>query len=87
MLRLLLVGLPLTVLFGFLAARVAFPAMPVMVALLLAAALAPTDAGLGAATVLNPVVPVRFGGRERGKWLQRRAGHPGCAVRDRRRRR
>ena len=28
-LRLLLVGLPLTVLFGFLAARVAFPAMPV----------------------------------------------------------
>ena len=36
-----------------------FPAMPVMVGLLLAAALAPTDAGLGAATVLNPVVPVR----------------------------
>jgi len=58
-LRLLLVGLPLTVLFGFLAARVAFPAMPVMIALLLAAALSPTDAGLGAATVLNPVVPVR----------------------------
>ena len=58
--RLLLVGLPLTVLFGFLAARVAFPAMPVMVALLLASALAPTDAGLGAATVLNPVVPVRI---------------------------
>ena len=59
-LRLLLVGLPLTVLFGFLAARLVFPAMPVMVALLLAAALAPTDAGLGAATVLNPVVPVRI---------------------------
>jgi len=58
-LRLLLVGLPLTVVVGFLAARVVFPAMPVMVALLLAAALAPTDAGLGAATVLNPVVPVR----------------------------
>lgn len=58
-LRLLLVGLPLTVLFGFLAARVAFPTMPVMIAVLLAAALAPTDAGLGAATVLNPVVPVR----------------------------
>jgi NhaP-type Na+/H+ or K+/H+ antiporter len=34
--------------------------MPVMVALFLAAALAPTDAGLGAATVLNPVVPVRI---------------------------
>jgi len=57
--RLLLVGLPLTVLAGFVGARVLFPAMPVMVVLLLAAALAPTDAGLGAATVLNPVVPVR----------------------------
>jgi len=31
-----------------------------MIALLLAAALSPTDAGLGAATVLNPVVPVRI---------------------------
>ena len=59
-LRLLLVGLPLTVLIGFLAAFVVFPAMPVMIVLLLAAALAPTDAGLGAATVLNPVVPVRI---------------------------
>jgi len=59
-LRLLFVGLPLTVLIGYLAARVVFPAMPVMIALLLAAALAPTDAGLGAATVLNPVVPVRI---------------------------
>ncbi len=58
-LRLLLIGLPLTVLVGFLSARLMFPAMPVMVALFLAAALAPTDAGLGAATVLNPVVPVR----------------------------
>ena len=57
--RLLLVGLPLTVLAGFVGARVVFPAMPAMVVLLLAAALAPTDAGLGAATVLNPVVPVR----------------------------
>ena len=57
--RLLLVGLPLTVVTGFMGARLVFPAMPVMVALLLAAALAPTDAGLGAATVLNPVVPVR----------------------------
>jgi NhaP-type Na+/H+ or K+/H+ antiporter len=34
--------------------------MSVWVALLLAAALTPTDAGLGAATVLNPVVPVRI---------------------------
>ncbi len=58
--RLLLIGLPLTVLFGFLAARSFFPWMPPMIALLIAAALAPTDAGLGAATVLNPVVPVRI---------------------------
>ena len=36
------------------------PEIGVWLALLLAAALAPTDAGLGAATVLNPVVPVRI---------------------------
>ncbi len=59
MLRLLLLGLPLTILLGWLAARWLLPELPVMFALLLAAALAPTDAGLGAATVLNPVVPVR----------------------------
>jgi sodium/hydrogen antiporter len=41
-------------------ARVLFPDLPVMMALLLAAALAPTDAGLGAPTVLNPVVPTRI---------------------------
>jgi NhaP-type Na+/H+ or K+/H+ antiporter len=59
MLRLLLVGLPLTILLGYLAARWLLPELPVMFALLLAAVLAPTDAGLGAATVLNPAVPVR----------------------------
>ncbi len=58
-LRLLLVGFPLTVGLGWLAARGLFPELPVMMALLLAAALAPTDAGLGAPTVLNPVVPIR----------------------------
>jgi sodium/hydrogen antiporter len=36
-----------------------FPDIRVWPALLLAAALAPTDAGLGTATVLNPVFPVR----------------------------
>ena len=59
MARLLLVGLPLTIAAGWLLGRVAFPGMPAMMLLLLAAAVAPTDAGLGAATVLNPVVPVR----------------------------
>ena len=57
--RLLLIGFPLTILAGFLLARVLFPDLPVTLALLLAAALAPTDAGLGAPTVLNPVVPKR----------------------------
>ena len=58
-LRLLLVGLPLTIGAGYLLARGLFPEVGVWLALLLAAALAPTDAGLGSATVLNPVVPVR----------------------------
>lgn len=57
--RLLLIGFPLTIALGYLLARVLFPELPLMMALLLAAALAPTDAGLGAPTVLNPVVPTR----------------------------
>ena len=59
MARLLLVGLPLTIAAGWLLGWVVFPGMPALMLLLLAAAVAPTDAGLGAATVLNPVVPVR----------------------------
>ena len=58
--RLLLIGFPLTILLGFLIARLLFPDLPVMMVLLLASALAPTDAGLGAPTVLNPVVPTRI---------------------------
>ncbi|HYO20495.1 MAG TPA: cation:proton antiporter, partial [Dermatophilaceae bacterium] len=57
--RLLLIGFPLTILAGYVIALALFPDLPVMMALLLAAALAPTDAGLGAPTVLNPVVPTR----------------------------
>ena len=57
--RLLLIGLPLTIAAGYLLARGVFPDASIWLALLLAATLAPTDAGLGAATVLNPVVPVR----------------------------
>jgi NhaP-type Na+/H+ or K+/H+ antiporter len=57
--RLLFVGLPLTMLAGFFLARWLFPDINGWFALLLAAAVTPTDAGLGAATVLNPVVPVR----------------------------
>jgi NhaP-type Na+/H+ or K+/H+ antiporter len=57
--RLLLIGFPLTVVLGYVVARGVFPELPAMMALLLAAALAPTDAGLGAPTVLNPRVPIR----------------------------
>lgn len=58
--RLLLIGLPLTIGAGYFMARLLFPEIGVWPALLVGAALAPTDAGLGAATVLNPVVPVRI---------------------------
>lgn len=58
--RLLFIGLPLTMLAGWGVATLLFPGVPLMLALLLAAALAPTDAGLGAPTVLNPVVPTRI---------------------------
>ncbi|MEZ5116722.1 MAG: cation:proton antiporter [Candidatus Nanopelagicales bacterium] len=57
--RLLLVGFPLTVLVGTGLTAWLLPAGGVWAALLIGAALAPTDAGLGAATVLNPAVPVR----------------------------
>ncbi len=57
--RLLLIGLPLTMLLGLGAAHLLLPSLAFAYLLLLAATLAPTDAGLGAATVLNPVVPVR----------------------------
>lgn len=58
--RLLLVGLPLTIVLGVFVAQWLMPGVGIWPALLLAAALAPTDAGLGAPTVLNPVVPVRI---------------------------
>jgi sodium/hydrogen antiporter len=57
--RLLAVGLPLTVLAGWGLAWWLFPAAGVWVALLVAAALAPTDAALGVPVVTNPVVPAR----------------------------
>jgi sodium/hydrogen antiporter len=57
--RLLLIALPLTVLLGYAGARIAFPEAATMTALLLATALAPTDAGLGASILADPAVPVR----------------------------
>src|SRR4051812_19997997 len=57
--RLLLVGLPLTILLGFAAATLLTNLDPWLCALV-AAALAPTDAALGAPVVADPHVPMRI---------------------------
>ena len=53
----LLIGLPLTIVLGFLTALAVFPALDLFAAALLAVLLAPTDAALGAPVVTNPAVP------------------------------
>ena len=58
-LRLLAVGLPLTVLVGWGLAEWLFSGLGVWLALLVGAALAPTDAALGIPVVTNTVVPAR----------------------------
>ena len=55
--RLLLIGLPLTIVFGFLVAAIVFPSLGILEMALLAALLAPTDAALGKPVVTNPAVP------------------------------
>ncbi|MEI2643675.1 MAG: cation:proton antiporter [Candidatus Nanopelagicales bacterium] len=57
--RLLLLGFPLALLATFAVTRGLLPGIGVAGAWLLTASITPTDAGLGAPTVLNPVVPVR----------------------------
>ncbi|HEY7146189.1 MAG TPA: cation:proton antiporter [Streptosporangiaceae bacterium] len=59
-LRLLGIGLPLTIGLGMLAALALFPGRGIWVALLIGAALAPTDAALGSGMMLNPAVPARI---------------------------
>lgn len=59
-LRLLGIGLPLTIALGALAAFALFPSYGLGFALLVAAILAPTDAALGMALFTNPNVPVRI---------------------------
>ena len=59
-LRLLSVGLPLTVVSGAVVAAVIFPAFGLLEAVLLAAILSPTDAALGQAVVSDRRVPVRI---------------------------
>jgi sodium/hydrogen antiporter len=56
--RLLSIGMLLTILFGAVAARLVFPDLTNWEAGILAAVLAPTDAGLGQIVVNNPRVPV-----------------------------
>ncbi len=57
--RLLGIGLPLTIALGALVATVLFPSFSIWEAAVLSVMLAPTDAALGHAVVSNPRVPVR----------------------------
>jgi NhaP-type Na+/H+ or K+/H+ antiporter len=59
-LRLLGVGLPLTIGLGTLLALALFKGMNIWLALLVGAALAPTDAALGAGMMVNAAVPARI---------------------------
>jgi sodium/hydrogen antiporter len=59
-LRLLGIGLPLTMGLGALLAFALFHGMGIWLALLVGAALAPTDAALGAGMMVNPAVPARI---------------------------
>jgi len=59
-LRLLGVGLPLTIGLGTLLALALPGGMTIWTALLVGAALAPTDAALGAGMMVNPAVPARI---------------------------
>ena len=59
-LRLLSIGLPLTIALGALAAAVLFDPLTVEEALILAIILAPTDAALGQAVVTHPRIPGRI---------------------------
>ena len=58
--RLLLIGLPLTIALGALTGALIFPVLSIWQALLMAAVLAPTDAALGQAVVSDERVPVRI---------------------------
>lgn len=59
-LRLLTIGLLMTILLGAISAKLLFPQLSLGEAGVLAAILAPTDAGLGSAIVQSPHVPVRI---------------------------
>lgn len=58
--RLLSIGMLLTILLGAIGAAIVFPRLSLWEACILAAILAPTDAGLGVVIVSSPRVPVRI---------------------------
>jgi NhaP-type Na+/H+ or K+/H+ antiporter len=58
--RLLLIGLPLTMFFGAIGGLIFFQDMQIWVVLLMALILSPTDAALRQAVVTNPVIPERI---------------------------
>jgi len=58
--RLLFIGLPLTIVFGFGLAKLIFPEINLVVVLLLALILAPTDAVLGQAVVTSKWIPEKI---------------------------
>ena len=58
--RLLGIGLPLTIAFGAVMAAVLFTSLNFWEAAMIGAMIAPTDAALGAAVISNPRVPVRI---------------------------
>src|SRR5512145_1957577 len=59
-LRLLSIGMLLTILLGAVAAHLVFPQLTIWEAGILAAILAPTDAGLGQVIVRSPRLPMRI---------------------------
>ncbi|WP_022939820.1 cation:proton antiporter [Psychromonas hadalis] len=58
--RLLLIGLPITIIAGTFVAQLMFPNEPAIYMLLLALLLTPTDAALGKAVVSDPMVPAKI---------------------------
>ena len=58
--RMLLIGLPITIVLGFLVGLLFFPHLPLLQVALIAVMLAPTDAALGKGIFANPKVPVRI---------------------------
>jgi NhaP-type Na+/H+ or K+/H+ antiporter len=58
--RLLIIGLLLTMVLGTLTALALFPGIPIGIAMLIGASLAPTDAALGQPVITNETVPARI---------------------------